>query len=529
MISANTTSVSAGTSLLGAFRFEGLDVALSGGPAAAAAESRASCDALLAIDLDGSAGVALGTLLADARSRLGTSGVLLLALPNRFALRFWSGCPEPGSGRLFATLAGAEASSVPAAPADVARHFVSRRELEAALESAGLAALEWFFAVPDAAGTGESGTLIAERLVTAAPELAAELAWARPSADRLRPRLDLFTEALVGRELSRAGLFGEFASHFLVAAAASEALPGATVWPRLRPPEVEVGWHCAAGRREAVTTVFELGPGGLTVGKRRARGAAAANPAEPIDQHGFLWKAPPRSPLAPGEPLRLRLQTHLVASRSEAFLDEFAALFAAVQERFQPPASALQAELAGEALDALMTNATRDASGAIHFFDLEWQAPAGIAASWWILRNVAAALDLRGRRWPQVASGAELYAKLCERLGVAPSLEADLARESGFGAAVRQAAADEHSALASALAAPWPVAVAQGLDSSALRAALDLATAHQELVASYRRLEAWAMEVQQANVAVVADYRRLAAWATELETRLRQNDPGLLP
>lgn len=555
MISANTNIVPAGTSLLRAFRFEGLDVGRAATLPPAAGGASPTCEVLLALDLDGEVGGSLADRLDAARRRLGPGGVLLLALPNRFGLRFWSGCPEPASGRLFSTLAATAADSESSASADGTQRFVSRLELARALERAGLAVLEWFFAVPEAAGPGDSATLISERLAAAAPELAAGLAWARPSADRLRPRLDLFAEALVGRELAQAGLFAEFASHFLVAAAAREAVPAATVWPRLRPPAAEIGWHCAAGRRDGVTTIFELGPGGITVGKRRWAEAtpgdpgASRDPTGPIDLDGFLWTAPPRTALAPGEPVRLQLQAHLAAGRSEAFLDDFAAFFAAVRERFQPLESAQDGELFGAALDALVTNATRDESGVFHLFDLEWQAPAGFAASWWVLRNVAACLGMRGRGWAQAASGAELYSRLCHRLGLTPRLEADLACEAGFQAAVRAASAGEDSALAAALRAPWPVAMAQGLDASGLGAALELASAHQELIASYRRLEqwtaeiqqrqstteaecrrleSWAVEVQQANVAVLADNRRLADRAAELETRLRQLDPGFL-
>jgi hypothetical protein len=89
------------------------------------------------------------------------------------------------------------------------------------------------------------------------------------------------------------------------------------------------------------------------------------------------------------------------------------------------------------------------------------------------------------------------------------------------------------------------VPAAQGLDTAELRSTLELAAAHQQLVAdyhrlelwteetqqkaaaaesAYRRLEAWAMEVQQANATVLADNRKLAEWAAGLQAELQQRD-----
>ena len=83
---------------------------------------------------------------------------------------------------------------------------------------------------------------------------------------------------------------------------------------------------------------------------------------------------------------------------------------------------------------ALLTNATRESGGEFHFFDLEWRLPGDLPASWWILRNVAACLDMLGPRFPAAGTGAELYVLLCRQICLSPQLEADLAREAQFGA-----------------------------------------------------------------------------------------------
>jgi hypothetical protein len=316
-------------------------------------------------------------------------------------------------------------------------------------------------------------------------------------------------------------LLAEFADHFFVAARTQGAASAPSIWPRLRPPATEVAWHCAARREFPVTTVFELADGGVTVRKERADGREAG------DAGPFHWRLPPPAPLAAGEPFRLRLEAHLAAERSDRFLDELAELFAAVQRSFRRGT-----ELSGEALDATLSNATRDREGAFHLFDLEWRAPEGVAASWWVLRNVLACIEMRGAGMPGVASGAQLYARLCQRLGVAADLDADLARESAFATAAsgsQQGA--EPSALAALLARPWPTPTAQGADTATFRSAIELASSFRRLerwaeelqqanavaAADYQRLESWASEVQRANTAAVADYRRLEEWAAEVE------------
>lgn len=502
----DASSPLATSSLLRPFRLAGLAVEEADAAAGTLPGGATTCDVLLALDFAGQAGASLEDRLRHAHHRIGREGVLLLALPNRFGLRFWAGCPEPATGRLFATLA----DRVSPGAGEMGR-FVSRRELALALDRAGLAALEWYFAVPDAQGTGTSGSLLSERLVAAAPELAADLAWARPSADRLRPRIDLFAEALVGRELARAGLFAEFASHFLVAAARQSPSAATSIWQRLCPLPSEAGWHFASGRREPIETLFELVPEGIAVVKRRQ------GEAPPLRFGEFQWKPEERTLLSPGEPLRLRLQSHLAAGSGPAFFAEFDAFFAATAKRFQFAGEGGCERFSGEALDALVTNATRTCDGAFHYFDLEWCAPAGVPASWWILRNVAACLEMLGPSLPRTGTGSGLYALLCERSGVRPRLDEDLSREAAFAAAVRCESAHDPLALPEALERPWPVAMTQGLDAEALRSATQPATEHHALVAAYRELESWALAGQQRATNAENQYRILEGHCRKLQ------------
>lgn len=234
-----------------------------------------------------------------------------------------------------------------------------------------------------------------------------------------------------------------------------------------------------------------------------------------------------------------------MAGRSAAFLGEFGDFYAATAQRFRPAGEEGSKWLAGEALDALLANATRASDGEFHFFDLEWRSPGDLPASWWILRNVAACLDMLGPRFPEAGTGAELYALLCRRIGVSPQLEADLAREAEFGAAVRSSRADDPAALATALgrllADPGragPRAGGDPLRHPARGDARGLIAAYRELELwaakaqqratsveiEYHRLASWAKQVEQEQEAVLAENRRLATWAVELEAQLLRRD-----
>lgn len=465
--------------LLRPFRLQGLEVGRAETSPGSNPAGEGRCDVLIDLDFAGTSAQSLEARLNSGRRRLRSSGVLLVGVPNRFGLRFWSGSPEPRTGRLFETLVGSGAT-----PSPISR-LVSRQELLEALARAGFAALEWFFAVPDPTGTG-GGTLISERMLAAAPEVASELATARPQGDPTYPRLDLFPEALVGREIARAGLFADLANHFLVAATAAPVEADGAIWSRLRPPEPEVGWHYAEGRKVPIVTVFELGASDLTVSKHRPNGETSREAGE------FSWEEPPRTSLAPGEPLRLHLEEHLVAGRSEHFLGDLCRFSDFIQARF-----GRDRDLSGEALDATVRNATRDDRGAFHLFDLEWRARHGLPVSWWILRNVLSCIEMRGAPIPDLPHAGALYEALCARLGVAPQLAVDLAREAALGDAVRSIASEgETGAIAAVLQRPWPVPVVLGLEGGSLGPGSDLATAHRDLVTAYQRLETWAKELE---------------------------------
>src|SRR5437016_5935105 len=86
--------------------------------------------------------------------------------------------------------------------------------------------------------------------------------------------------------------------------------------------------------------------------------------------------------------------------------------------------------LQGQALDAIVNNACRDASGTLCYrlFDLEWKLERPLERSWFLLRNLLCLVAFRrcfSRHCP-FPSFSAIYCDLCGRAGVEPRLVDDL-------------------------------------------------------------------------------------------------------
>lgn len=138
-------------------------------------------------------------LLARAMSLLEPEGTMILALENRFGLKYWAGAPEDHTGVLFEGLEGYPENS------EVATF--GRRELEDLLEIAGLQTTHWYYPFPDY----KLPTSIHSTLHPPSP---GDLPEVSPAFDR--PRFNLFNEKRVWQGLITEGLFEPFAHSFLV-------------------------------------------------------------------------------------------------------------------------------------------------------------------------------------------------------------------------------------------------------------------------------------------------------------------------
>ena len=145
------------------------------------------------------------TFLEQVRARLLPGGKLLLAIENRFGLKYWAGADEDHLGRPFAGLEGYS-------PEAGVQTF-SRAGLERLLRSAGFTKMEFYLTLPDYKFPSE---IIAEQ--------AADLhQLARAIPNRMMDyEKRLFDEAAVQRALASDGLLPQFTNGFLVVAGQEE-------------------------------------------------------------------------------------------------------------------------------------------------------------------------------------------------------------------------------------------------------------------------------------------------------------------
>jgi SAM-dependent methyltransferase len=384
-----------------------------------------------------SAGPALAGFLDHAVRALRDDGVLLLAIPNRFGLKYWSGAAADHSGRLYDGICGD--------PPDTAPRAFSLPALRGLLEGAGFASLDEYFPFPD---HHLPASVLTRRFVDAYPQAAAALAIDRAVGNHGRPRVRQFPERLAAEGLAAADLLRPLANAFFLLA--SRRADSATR-RRLRRREIagEIAWHYACRRRVPTRTVFAERDGAVTTRKEPLR---ASDPREVAFADGDLqvrWRAGDGEPLVGGTSLRSSFARY-------AYFGDAAGCLAIVDDFVRRSFARWKDgdELAGGALDAILTNAMAPFT----LFDLEWTVAGTMPRSWFVLRNVVALLADRELfpREPPFRSGAELYAALCRRHRVVPRLADDVLLEARLQALMtdRPSVATHRQELDAALAAP---------------------------------------------------------------------------
>ena len=139
-------------------------------------------------------------MLAAVRRLLKPGGRLILALENRFGLKYFAGAREDHTGRLFESMEGY--------PLEPPVETFSRPELEALLRASGFSNLEFHYPHPD---YKFPDAVYSDSRLPRGFELAAA-----PNPDR--ERLRLFDESRAWARLVRDGQYPYFANSFLVAA-----------------------------------------------------------------------------------------------------------------------------------------------------------------------------------------------------------------------------------------------------------------------------------------------------------------------
>lgn len=140
-----------------------------------------------------------GDLLRRARSSLKEGGTLLLAIENRFGLKYWAGAPEDHSGSYFQGLEGY--------PGEEAFRTFGKMELEGMLASCGFTDIDFYYPYPD---YKLPDRIFTDRVLPRPGELEKE------SPCYGQDRFALFDEGLVSDGLLENRAFPLLANSFLV-------------------------------------------------------------------------------------------------------------------------------------------------------------------------------------------------------------------------------------------------------------------------------------------------------------------------
>jgi SAM-dependent methyltransferase len=322
----------------------------------------------------------LAALVARAAAALATDGVLLLAVPNRLAFKYWSGAREERSGAPYVALHGH-----PGSPATT--H--SARALEEALAAAGFAGADWYLPYPD--------HLVTRTVVNAGratPEHGLHNWIETPFADRLaeRPAVPL-VEGLALREVARAGLLREYANAFLVLAWTGERDAA------LRHVGADDGWiakHYSADRAAAFgkrATLTEDG-GDLVVANTPLQ-PGAERVGDAALEHRFT-----REPFRRGELASLRVLEMIADGTFEGrfglLLEELHAHLVDRHGLGRTDAEGVPL-LRGDAIDVALWNVVSGEDGTWETIDGEWAFAGPLPADFVLFRGL---LYLAGRVAP---------------------------------------------------------------------------------------------------------------------------------
>lgn len=138
-------------------------------------------------------------MLKKAKSYLKPGGKLIVAIENKYGIKYWAGATEDHTGKPFDGITGY-------AGVDRVRTF-SRKGLEELLKGAGFSDLRFYYPLPDYKLPTEICS--EKRLPKRYP-----VSGNAPNYDR--DRLDLFSEEKAMNELIRDGMFEQYANSFLV-------------------------------------------------------------------------------------------------------------------------------------------------------------------------------------------------------------------------------------------------------------------------------------------------------------------------
>ena len=146
-------------------------------------------------------------LLEHAKKALKPDGILIVAIENKVGIKYWSGCPEDHTGKIYDSIHGY--------PEDNTAVTYSKRELDTLLKNAGFSKVSFYYCFPDykfafnVLSDLEEENFYLHNWVTV------------PFTSNNTLRSYTFHDGLAVKTLSEAGLLREFANSFLVIASPS--------------------------------------------------------------------------------------------------------------------------------------------------------------------------------------------------------------------------------------------------------------------------------------------------------------------
>ena len=144
------------------------------------------------------------SFLAQLQGMLNLNGTLIIAIENKIGLKYICGAQEDHTGRIFDSIYGYPYS-------DEVCTF-SKKELTDLLHGAGFMSLKWYYPLPDYKLPQQ---VISEEITPTETDSIWRLFPAQTGRER---RKEIMSEKRLGKTLTHAGLFGEFANSFLVIA-----------------------------------------------------------------------------------------------------------------------------------------------------------------------------------------------------------------------------------------------------------------------------------------------------------------------
>ncbi len=141
--------------------------------------------------------------LAELKSHLAKNGTLIIAIENKFAIKYWAGAREDHTGKLF--------DSIENYPDNKGTQTFERNELIKMLRNVGFKKTEFYYPFPDYKMPVE--IFSDEYQPTLQHNIKADVF---PTVDRSQPRDFLFDEKLAMDNMIKTGLWQQFANSFLI-------------------------------------------------------------------------------------------------------------------------------------------------------------------------------------------------------------------------------------------------------------------------------------------------------------------------